>query len=51
MTLFVPCIASFMMMWKERGGRTAMAIFGAVTALAFAAGATLNQVLFAMGWR
>ena len=51
MTLFVPCVASFMMMWKERGSRAALAIFAAVTVLAVGAGATLNQVLMAMGWR
>jgi ferrous iron transport protein B len=51
MTLFVPCIASFMMMWKERGSRAAFAIFVAVTTLAVAAGAALNQVLMAVGWR
>lgn len=51
MTLFVPCIATFMMMWKERGGRLALAIFGTVTALAVGAGAGLNQILLAAGWK
>ena len=50
MTLFVPCIASFMMMWKERGGGVAMAIFVIVTGVAVAAGAALNQILVACGW-
>jgi hypothetical protein len=39
-----------MMMWKERGGRVASAIFALVTALAFTAGATLNRLLLALGW-
>ena len=40
-----------MMLLKERCGRTALAIFAAVPVLAVGAGATLNQVLMAMGWR
>jgi ferrous iron transport protein B len=51
MTLFVPCIASFMMMWKERGARVAWTIFGLVTGLALLAGGALNQLLLAVGWK
>ena len=51
MTLFVPCVAAFMMMGKERGWRVALAIFGLVTVLAVFAGATLNQILVACGWQ
>lgn len=50
LTLFVPCVASFMMMCKERGWRAGLAIFTVVTAFAFAAGAGLNQLLLALGW-
>jgi ferrous iron transport protein B len=50
LTLFVPCVATFMMMWKERGGRVASAIFALVTALAFTVGAMLNRLLLALGW-
>ena len=51
LTLFVPCIATFMMMWKERGARLAMVIFASVTSVALVAGACLNQLLLAMGWK
>jgi ferrous iron transport protein B len=50
LTLFVPCFATFMMMWRERGRGVALAILGLVTLLAFAAGGGLNQVLLALGW-
>ena len=51
MTLFVPCIATFMMMLKERGARVALAIFASVTLLAIGAGASVNQILLALGWK
>lgn len=50
LTLFVPCVASFMMMCKERGWRAGLAIFGLVTAIAIAAGAALNRILLALAW-
>ncbi len=50
LTLFVPCVASFMMMCKERGWRTGLLTFAAVTAIALIAGAGLNQALLALGW-
>ncbi len=50
LTLFVPCVATFMMMWKERGARIASSIFLIVTAVALLAGAGLNQVLIGLGW-
>jgi ferrous iron transport protein B len=42
MTLFVPCVAHFLMMVKERGLRTGLAIVGVVTPIALLTGAALN---------
>ncbi|MFO7894244.1 MAG: ferrous iron transport protein B [Longimicrobiales bacterium] len=50
LTLFVPCVAQFLMMLKERGVKTAMAIFAFTVPFAFGVGALLNQVLQAFGW-
>ncbi len=50
LTLFVPCVAQFLMMLKERGVKTAMAIFAFTVPFAFATGALLNQVLRGLGW-
>ncbi|MEZ5988632.1 MAG: ferrous iron transport protein B [Planctomycetota bacterium] len=50
LTLFVPCIAQFMIMWKERGPRAALTTTALVTLCAFVVGATVNQVLLATGW-
>jgi len=44
LTLFVPCIAQLMVMFKERGAKTAIGIFLFVLALAFSMGWLLNQV-------
>jgi ferrous iron transport protein B len=44
LTLFVPCIAQLMVMFKERGAKTAIGIFLFVLALAFSMGWVLNQV-------
>lgn len=49
LTLFVPCIAQFLMMKKERGLKTSLAIFVFVSGLAFATGWVLNRVLLATG--
>jgi ferrous iron transport protein B len=49
LTLFVPCVAQFLMMKKERGWKTALGIFAFVTVLAFAAGWALNRFLLATG--
>lgn len=49
LTLFVPCIAQFAMMWKERGPKTAIAIAGFIVPFAFAAGYLLNTVLNLLG--
>lgn len=50
LTLFVPCIAQFLMMVKERGWPTALGMFAMITPLAFGAGFFLNIVLRGMGW-
>ncbi len=49
LTLFVPCVAQFLMMKKERGWKVSLAIFAFVTILAFTTGVTLNFVLNATG--
>jgi ferrous iron transport protein B len=45
MTLFVPCVANFLMIVKERGLRTGLAILSFVTVIAVGTGAILNFVL------
>ena len=45
LTLFVPCIANFFMIVKERGWRTSLAIAGFVFPFAITVGAALNAVL------
>jgi ferrous iron transport protein B len=49
LTLFVPCIAQFTMMIKERGMKTAVAMAAFIFPFAFAAGFVLNKVLIAFG--
>ena len=48
LTLFVPCIAQFLMMLKERGAKTAIAMLALITPVAFGAGWLLNLVLRAI---
>jgi ferrous iron transport protein B len=45
LTLFVPCVAQLMVMFKERGAKTAIGIFLLVLTLAFSMGWLLNFVL------
>ena len=45
MTLFVPCVANFLMVVKERGLRVGLAILGFVTVLAVGTGGALNAAL------
>lgn len=45
MTLFVPCIANFFMMIKERGLRTAIYMIAFIFPFAFAVGGILNWLL------
>jgi ferrous iron transport protein B len=49
LTLFVPCIAQFAIMLKERGWRTALAIAGFIFPFAFLCGIILNLVLTTLG--
>jgi ferrous iron transport protein B len=42
MTLFVPCVANFLMIVKERGWKTGAAIVGVVTPIAILTGVVLN---------
>ncbi len=48
---YPPCIATFMMMWNERGSKVALTTFGLVTLIAVASGALLNQILLALSWQ
>jgi ferrous iron transport protein B len=45
MTLFVPCIANFFMMVKERGMKTALYMVAFIFPFAFGVGGALNWVL------
>lgn len=45
LTLFIPCVAQFLMMLKERGWKVSLAIFCFVSLLAFGSGFLLNQLL------
>jgi len=45
MTLFVPCVANFLMIVKERGLRIGLAILTVVTCIAVGTGAVLNAAL------
>jgi ferrous iron transport protein B len=45
MTLFVPCVANFLMIVKERGLRIGLAILAFVTLIAVGTGAVLNGAL------
>ncbi len=49
LTLFVPCVAQFSVMIKERGLRTALAIFAFIVPFAVAVGVGLNTLLTALG--
>ena len=45
MTLFVPCVANFLMIVKERGIRIGLAILAFVTVIAVGTGAVLHGLL------
>ena len=49
MTLFVPCVANFLMMVRERGLKTGLTILAVITPVAIFTGAGLNYVLRALG--
>jgi ferrous iron transport protein B len=44
-TLFIPCIANFFMIVKERGWRTGLAVAAFIVPFALTVGAVLNAVL------
>ena len=48
MTLFVPCVANFLMIVKERGLRIGLAILAVVTLIAVGTGGVLNAILRTM---
>jgi ferrous iron transport protein B len=45
LTLFIPCIAQFAVMVKERGWKTALGIVAFILPFAFLVGGALNWVL------
>lgn len=49
LTLFIPCIAQFLIIKKERGAKVAVSIGLFVSALAFGSGYLLNKILLATG--
>jgi len=49
-TLFVPCVASLLMIAKSRGWRVMLAMVALIFPLAFFVGGLLNQLLTAIGW-
>jgi ferrous iron transport protein B len=49
-TLFVPCIANFFIIIKERGWKTALAIVGFIFPFAFFVGGVINWILRAIGF-
>ena len=49
LTLFIPCIAQFMVMLKERGVKTALAITLFIFPFAFFVGFVLNLTLTTLG--
>jgi ferrous iron transport protein B len=49
MTLFIPCVANFLMIVRERGTRVALGMLAIITPIAVFTGAGLNLVLVALG--
>lgn len=50
-TLFVPCVANFFMMIKERGWKVALIIASVVVLIALLVGGLLNWALILSGWK
>jgi ferrous iron transport protein B len=48
-TLFIPCIANFLVILKERGWRTGLAIAGFILVYSFGIGAVMHLVLSGLG--
>ena len=44
-TLFIPCIANFFMILKERGWRTGVAMMAFIVPFSFGVGALVNQLM------
>jgi len=51
MTLFIPCVANFLMIVKERGLRVAMVLLSVITPIAILTGTGLHYVFDAFGVR
>jgi ferrous iron transport protein B len=49
-TLFIPCVASVLIIARERGARTAVAMTAVIFPLAFLVGGVLHRVLSLTGW-
>jgi len=49
-TLFIPCIASVMMIAKERGWKTAIGMMGFIIPVAMLSGGLLHRILLWIGW-
>jgi len=49
MTLFIPCVANFLVIWRERGYRAGLIIAGFIVAYAFGVGAAMHFALRALG--
>ncbi|MFZ2491518.1 MAG: nucleoside recognition domain-containing protein, partial [Thermoanaerobaculia bacterium] len=49
MTLFIPCIANFLVILKERGAKTGMIIATFILVYSFGIGVALNSILRAVG--
>lgn len=49
-TLFVPCVASVMVIARERDARTAAGMVALIFPLAFLVGGLLNRALLVIGW-
>jgi ferrous iron transport protein B len=47
-TLFIPCIAQFLVMVRERGARAAVAVAGIILPFAFGVGYAVNAILVAL---
>ncbi len=50
-TLFVPCVANFFMMVKERGWKVGLIIASVVVLIALLVGGLLNWALILSGWK
>jgi ferrous iron transport protein B len=49
MTLFIPCVANFLVIWRERGHRAGLIIAGFIMVYAFGTGALMHFALRALG--